>query len=213
MRTIAILALAVALGPAASARAQAGADPPRTQVVSTGKKLALSDHLRKEGTTVFLFINETSTMEQTFLQDLEKKLPPKGPLGLRVVKLKNLEAEAAKQHEITATPTAIVLDRFGRPLARTSSTDEILTAVARGLRKGRIHWIDEEDPKAAEVYGRPAEQLKRGLPGIVKTMSLRPDVMQMFMLVSRIHFSDGFLDRRTHELIASYVSALNECRF
>lgn len=212
MRFIIPLALAAALLGSA-AQAQEKEEPPRTQVVSTGKKLVLADHLRKEGTTVFLFINETSTMEQTFVQDLEKKLPAKAPLGVRLIRLKNLEAEAAKQHEITATPTAIVVDRFGRPLARTSSADEIVTAVARGLRKGRIHWIDEEDPKAPEVYGRPPDALKRGVPGIVKTMSLRSDVMQMFMAMSRIHFSDGFLDRRTHELVASYVSALNECRF
>lgn len=202
--------LMVALGPARAAEPLAGS---RTKVISTGMKVELTEHLRKEGTTLFLFLNDTSTMEQKFLADLEKRFPEKAPLGIRVVRLQDLQAEAARQHEVTATPTAVVLDRFGRPLARTSDPDDILKAVGKGLRMARIRWIDEEDPKAPEVYGRPAEALKRGVPGIVKTMSLRPDVMQMFMQMSRIHFSDGFLDRKTHELIAAYVSALNECRF
>ncbi len=77
----------------------------------------------------------------------------------------------------------------------------------------RIKWVDEDDPKAPEVYGAPPEVLKRGLPGIVKTMSLRPDAFKMFNMMSTIHFSDGFLKRREHEMIAAYVSALNKCKF
>src|SRR5688572_15347856 len=118
----------------------------RAPVVSTGKQFSLAEHLRKEGTTVFLFINETSAMEQQFLADLEKRLPRNGSLALRIIRLKSLEAPAAKQHEVSATPTAIVLDRFGRPLAKTSSADEIAAAAGKGLRTGRIRWIDEEDP-------------------------------------------------------------------
>lgn len=185
----------------------------RAAVVSTGKRVELKQFLRSEGTTVFVFLNDTSRMEQQFLEDLQKRLPAQRPLGLRIVRLKNLDAPAAKQHEITATPTVLVLDRFGHTLSRTSDPDEISSAVGKGLRMGRIKWIDEEDPKAPEVYGAPAEVLKRGIPGIVKTMSLRPEAMQMFMQMSRIHFSNGFLDRKTHEMIAAYVSALNKCRF
>jgi hypothetical protein len=203
------LAAAVAVGGAAAAQEKEG----RAAVVSTGRRVELKEHLRREGTTVFIFINETSAMERQFLQDLEKRLPPKDTLALRVVRLKDLEAPAAKQHEIKSTPAVLVLDRFARPLARSSDPDEIVKAVAKGLRMGRIQWVDEEDPKAPEVYRAPAEALKRGLPGIVKTMSPRPEAMRLFMLMSQIHFTDGFLDRRTHELIASYVSALNKCRF
>jgi alkylhydroperoxidase/carboxymuconolactone decarboxylase family protein YurZ len=208
MRPFPVLALAALLCAPAAAQA-----PPRAEVISQGKRVDLAEHARGRRATVVLFMNDTSSMERTFLEELERSLPAQEALALRVVRLKNLEAPAAKQHEITATPTAIVLDRFGRSLARTGDPEQIRQAAGKGLRMGRIHWIDEEDPKAPQVYGAPPEALRRGVPGIVKTMSLRPDVMQMFMIMSRIHFSDGFLDRRTHELIAAYVSAINKCRF
>ena len=93
------------------------------------------------------------------------------------------------------------------------AVDEIRAAVRKGQLMGRIKWVDEDDPKAAEVYGRPAEAIKRGLPGIVKTMALRPEAYKMFNIISEIHFSDGFLKRREHEMIAAYVSSLNKCKF
>jgi hypothetical protein len=152
-------------------------------------------------------------MEEGFLKQLEGALPGDEKVALRVIRLRSLEDPAAKQHEITATPTALVLDRFGRPLARTSDAEEIGQAVQKGLRQGRIAWVDEEDPKAPQIYGRPAEMIRRGVPGIVKTQSLRPDAMKMFMEMSQIHFTKGFLDRRSHELIAAYVSAINKCKY
>jgi hypothetical protein len=33
------------------------------------------------------------------------------------------------------------------------------------------------------------------------------------MDLSRVHFSDGALSRAQHEMIASYVSALNKCHY
>ena len=134
-------------------------------------------------------------------------------VALRVIRLKSLQDPAARQHEITATPFAVVLDRFGKPLARSGDPEQIAQAVRKGLRQGRIAWVDEEDPKAPEIYGRPAEALRGGVPGIIKTMSVRPDAMQMFMELSRIHFTNGFLDRRTHEMIAAYVSSINKCKY
>ena len=44
-------------------------------------------------------------------------------------------------------------------------------------------------------------------------MALRPDAYQMFNIISTIHFTDGFLKRREHEMVAAYVSALNRCKF
>jgi hypothetical protein len=44
-------------------------------------------------------------------------------------------------------------------------------------------------------------------------MSHRPDFLAAMMDVSRVHFSDGALTRAQHELIASYVSALNKCHY
>lgn len=201
------LALCALLAPTA-VLAQTKAD-----VVSKGARFELKKVLKDEGTTVVLFVQETSAMEQQFLADLEKTIPPKEKIGLGVVRLKDVEAPAAQQYEIKATPTAIVYDRFGRELARTSQPDEIKAAVRKGQLMARIKWVDEDDPKAPEVYGRPAEALKRGMPGIIKTMSLRPEAVKMMNLISAIHFSDGFLKRREHEMIAAYVSSLNRCKF
>jgi len=44
-------------------------------------------------------------------------------------------------------------------------------------------------------------------------MSLRPDFLSAIDAASRMHFSDGALTRAQHEMIASYVSALNHCRY
>ncbi len=185
----------------------------KPEVVSKGDRFELSSVLKPEGTTVVLFINDTSVMEQQFLTDLQQQLPVDDKLQLDVVRLKDMSAPAAQQYQINSTPTAIVYDRFGYTLARTSAPKEILAAVRKGHLMARIKWIDEDDPTAPQVYGAPPEALQRGLPGIVKTMGLRPDAFKMFNILSEIHFTDGFLTRREHEMIASYVSALNKCKF
>jgi len=193
-------------GPAAQAQS-------RAELVSKGERFEIKQVLKAEGTTVVLFVQETSVIEQQFLTDLKTQLPKDDKVVLEVVRLKALTAPAAQQYLIKATPTAIVYDRFGRELARTSQPDEIRAGVRKGQLMGRIKWIDEDDPKAPEVYGAPPAALKHGLPGIVKTMALRPEAYKMFNIMSQIHFSDGFLKRREHEMIASYVSSLNKCKF
>jgi hypothetical protein len=185
----------------------------RAQVISKGSRFEIKKVLKEEGTTVVLFMQETSVMEQQFLTSLETQLPDDAKVVLDVVRLKDVNAPAAQQYQIQATPTAIVYDRFGRELARTSQPEEIRAAVRKGQLMARIKWIDEDDPKAPEVYGAPPEALKRGLPGIVKTMALRPEVYKMFNIMSEVHFTDGFLKRREHEMIAAYVSSLNKCKF
>jgi hypothetical protein len=80
----------------------------------------------------------------------------------------------------------------------------------------RIAWIEDD---AAE--GRTAEALARVRAGaasgqvadIMRTMSLRPDFMEAILAASRLHFTDGALSRAQHEMIASYVSALNRCHY
>ena len=51
------------------------------------------------------------------------------------------------------------------------------------------------------------------MPDIVRTMSLRPDFLESVLAASQLHFTDGALTRAQHELIASYVSALNRCHY
>jgi alkylhydroperoxidase family enzyme len=84
----------------------------------------------------------------------------------------------------------------------------------------RIHWIEEKDARGrlAELFdasrggaitGVPREHV----PDILHTMSHRPDFLAAIMDASRVHFSDGALTRAQHEMIASYVSALNKCHY
>ena len=185
----------------------------KLETASKGEKFEVKNVLKEEGTTVVLFIQDTSVIEEQFLTDLQQRMPADKKVVLALVRLKDTSAPAAMQYKITATPTAIVYDRYGRELARTSKPDEIKAGIRKGQLMGRIKWIDEDDPTAPQIYGAPAEAVKRGIPGIVKTMSLRPDAFKMFNMISQIHFSDGFLKRREHEMIAAYVSSLNKCKF
>jgi hypothetical protein len=84
----------------------------------------------------------------------------------------------------------------------------------------RIGWIEENDARGrlAELFqmsrsggitGVPREHV----PDILHTMSHRPDFLAAIMDASRVHFSDGALTRAQHEMIASYVSALNRCHY
>jgi hypothetical protein len=51
------------------------------------------------------------------------------------------------------------------------------------------------------------------VPEIMKTLSLKPEAMELVHQLSRYHFTAGFLSVRYHEMIASYVSALNKCKY
>ena len=66
----------------------------------------------------------------------------------------------------------------------------------------------------AELYAAARARSPAGVvPGILKTMSLRPDFLAAIEGASRLHFTDGALTRAQHEMIASYVSALSRCRY
>ena len=81
----------------------------------------------------------------------------------------------------------------------------------------RIQWVEEETAtgEAAEVYRRWKQANDdRAIPDILKCFSSRPDVFEKIEELSNVlHFSDGHLNRRTKEKIASFVSALNRCRY
>lgn len=80
----------------------------------------------------------------------------------------------------------------------------------------RIGWITDEEAtgEVAEVF---AEVRKHSMSGrvadILRTMSVRPDFLKAIDEASRVHFSDGYLTRAQHEMIASYVAALNRCHY
>jgi Carboxymuconolactone decarboxylase family len=80
----------------------------------------------------------------------------------------------------------------------------------------RIAWVEDAD--ASGELGDVYRELKRtstkgNVPDILRTMSLRPDFLRAIDQASRLHFTDGALSRAEHEMIASYVSALNRCHY
>ena len=80
----------------------------------------------------------------------------------------------------------------------------------------RIRMVEESeaDGPLAELYtAAKARSVAGVVPAILKTMSSRPDFLAAIDAASRMHFSDGALTRAQHEMIASYVSALNRCRY
>ena len=80
----------------------------------------------------------------------------------------------------------------------------------------RIKMVADGDAEGplAEIYARAKAHSMAGVvPEILRTMSLRPDFLVAIDEASRLHFTDGALTRAQHEMIASYVSALNKCRY
>lgn len=80
----------------------------------------------------------------------------------------------------------------------------------------RIDWVEDDDAEGelAELYD--AVRSARGgmpVPDILKTMSLRPDFLRAINEASRLHFTPGALTIAQHEMIASYVSAVNRCHY
>ena len=72
----------------------------------------------------------------------------------------------------------------------------------------------EASGELAAIYARSKSHSVAGVvPEILRTMSLRPDFLTAIDAASRLHFTDGALTRAQHEMIASYVSALNRCRY
>ena len=80
----------------------------------------------------------------------------------------------------------------------------------------RISWIGDADATGAvaSAFAQIRAMSESGrVADILRTMSIRPDFMLAINEASRMHFSDGALTRAQHELIASYVAALNRCHY
>ena len=81
----------------------------------------------------------------------------------------------------------------------------------------KIHIIEDAeatgDTAAAYDYWR-AGSGRQQVPGIIKCFGARPDFLRQVVDFSNtIHFSEGHLQRRHKEMIASYVSYLNRCPY
>jgi alkylhydroperoxidase family enzyme len=82
----------------------------------------------------------------------------------------------------------------------------------------RIAWVEDDQAsgEVADVYQawRKQNPDREGMPEILKCFSARPDFLAQVMQASYgLHFTDGHLDRRHKEAIATYVSALNRCEY
>ena len=81
-----------------------------------------------------------------------------------------------------------------------------------------IQWIDDDEATGdvADVYAacKAANPQRDRIPEILKCFSLRPDFLKAVVDFSYpLHFQDGHLTRRIKEMIATYVSALNQCPY
>jgi hypothetical protein len=208
MRSAFVMAAALAavnpLGALAAPAAPAG-----PTILSPAREAALTGRLTPEKPTLFLFFRPASTMERSLADELQKELGARA--GLQWISLKSGAEPLAKQYEVTETPTALVYDRRGRLVARSSDPTQIREAVRKAAGVMRIDWAADDDPRMEQV-----EKLlgRRPAAGIMRTMSLQPEYLAgIHALARKAHFADGFLDRRTKEMIATYVSGLNDCRF
>lgn len=74
----------------------------------------------------------------------------------------------------------------------------------------------EATGELAEVIAswRKANPHRDAFPGILSCFTHRPDFLKQVMEFSYgVHFSDGHLNRRTKEMIATFVSGLNQCPY
>lgn len=81
----------------------------------------------------------------------------------------------------------------------------------------RIKWVedDEASGQLADLYEFSRKTSPTGqVAAIYRTMSQRPDFLAAIASAAeKVHFTDGALTRAQHEMIASYVSALNRCHY
>ena len=79
----------------------------------------------------------------------------------------------------------------------------------------RLRWVEDEEAQGETAAAFEEVRRRRTrVPPVMRTMSLRPDVMVLVArMADTVHFSDGYLDRRTKERIATYVSSLNSCEY
>lgn len=177
--------------------------------LATGKQVALTRYLVPEKPTLFVFYKPSSTMERAFVDALKKDAGTHA--GVQLVPLKSGAEEVAKQYEVTETPTALVYDRRGRLVSRSSDADAIRAAARKAAGVTRIDWAADDDPRMEQI-----EKLMGRRPGggILRTMSLQPEWLEAINRAANLaHFKEHALTRRQHEMIASYVSALNKCKY
>lgn len=80
-----------------------------------------------------------------------------------------------------------------------------------------IPLVEENEAvgEVAQAYAQYREQFRRSsVPGILKCFATHPPLLQqMLALASSLLFNDGYLGRRRKEMIATYVSGINDCAY
>jgi uncharacterized peroxidase-related enzyme len=202
--------------------------PARGSAIPAGEAASLPPPPGSSGATLLVFYSAASALERGAVVRFEHH--PALPGGLRRIALDSLQTPAARQYRIRETPTFLLYGRGGELRLRSARPEEVERALGTAgntppapaepsfpscpVRSGpRLAWIDESNAKARRVYRRWGGG-RQPVPDIYKAMSLRPDLMDRVAdLTDRAHFSSGYLNRRTKELIATYVSSLNRCGY
>jgi alkylhydroperoxidase/carboxymuconolactone decarboxylase family protein YurZ len=195
-----LAATLVALAATAALPAAAQTTTPAPPTISTGQAVDLQKHLQPSAPNVFVFHNPEGEEDKRLVAALRERAAASDKVGLRLVALTSADAPVAKQYKVTQTPTVLVFDRHGHETARGGKIEEVDAAVRAALQQARLKWSTEPG----------AERL----PHIIRTMSLQPEWMKsVAQLAQEAHFSDTVLNRRTKEMIATYVSSLNRCKY
>jgi hypothetical protein len=94
-------------------------------------------------------------------------------------------------------------------------SNQAIETVADPETKIRIIEDADATGDVAAVYDEWRKKSGRqNLPGILKCFSHRPDFLrEVLRFGDTVHFSEGHLNRRQKESIASWVSYLNRCPY
>jgi hypothetical protein len=122
--------------------------------ISTGKEIVLAKQLEPEKPTLLLFIKSNSTLEKSFLTNMQKMVTGR-PVALRVVSLTKGDEPITKQFNIKETPTVVVFDRRGRETGRSSEAMEIQKLAIKASHVARIDWLED---------GPMFDELKKQMP-------------------------------------------------
>jgi hypothetical protein len=177
----------------------------------TGSGTVLTKHLVPSRPTVFIFAKLSSSLERRFLQQVCADAGRKAGVG--VLNLTTGSEPVARKYEIDGTPTALIFDRRGRLVARSADPEQIRASIQRAVGIMRIDWPEAGDPRV-EAADKAAGRALTGSISILRTMAFQPEWLAHINDLSRkAHFAPGYLDVRIKEMIAAYVSALNDCRY
>ena len=207
LRMVFTLGAALLFAATAALAAQGEAPGSTTTTLSPAKKIVVAEKLAPERPTLFFVYRPGSGMEKQLAAEFEKETR----VGVYLIPIKSGDEPLAKQLEVTQTPVGIVYDRRGRLTGKATDANAIKMAIAKALGVMRIDWAADDDPRMEAIVKLMGPRAKAG---IVRTMSFQPEWLAgMVGVAMQAHFKANKLDLRTHEMIATYVSALNNCKF